>query len=71
MRRDFHRARKQHRCNGAAHCFILPGEQYEKITVFPWTTVIDDVDDEGRPSGSPAGQFITERYCVEHSAERH
>lgn len=39
---------------------ILPGQRYAHIVwTFPWTQIADDVDDEGRAIGSPAGEWLT------------
>jgi len=52
-----HRARKQHTCASCEHP-IEVGQRYVHIVwTFPWTMVADDVDDEGRPTGGPAGAW--------------
>lgn len=50
---------KQRPCDGCEHD-IVPGQKYLHIVWnFPWTLIADDVDDEGRTIGSPAGEFTT------------
>lgn len=46
---------------------IKTGEYYEREAVPPWVPIIDDVDDEGRPVGSPSGEWQVVAY---HSACR-
>ena len=49
---------------------IQPGDRYVHIIwTFPWTMVADDVDDEGRPTGGPAGEWMVanvHRACLTH-----
>ena len=56
-----HKARVAHECAGV-RCkregrMISPGESYMKITTKPWTLIADDVDEDGRTVGSPAGEW--------------
>lgn len=38
---------------------IEVGERYLRVVwAYPWTMIADDVDDEGRPLGSPASEWI-------------
>lgn len=49
---------------------IEPGDRYVHIVwTFPWTLVADDVDDEGRPTGGPAGEWLVSNAhhgCIGH-----
>jgi hypothetical protein len=57
------RARKPWRCAFGANCTIQPGERYVDEVMPPWTEIVDDVDDEGRPCGSePLGTWVHERF---------
>ena len=62
------KARKERPCASCEHP-IEPGQRYVHIVwAFPWTLIADDVDDEGRPVGSPAGEWIVSN--VHHSCLR-
>ena len=50
-------ARTEHVCASCPEP-IKPGDRYAHVVwTFPWTLIADDVDDEGRPCGGPAGEF--------------
>lgn len=52
-----HRANREHKCN-KCHQSIQPGQYYARIVSYaPWTMLLDDVDGDGRPIGSPAGEW--------------
>lgn len=54
---------------GACEDEIEPGQRYVHIVwTFPWTLIADDVDDEGRPCGGPAGEWSTDN--VHHACVR-
>jgi hypothetical protein len=63
-----HVSRKERPCDTCPEP-ILPGQRYVHVVwTFPWTLVADDVDDEGRAIGSPAGEWATAN--VHHSCVR-
>lgn len=41
---------------------ILPSERYIDQVIPPWQLIVDDVDDEGRPVGSPSGEWTHNRF---------
>lgn len=52
-------ARKQRECDSCDDP-IEVGQRYVHVVWnFPWTMIADDVDDEGRVVGSPAGEWTT------------
>lgn len=55
-------ARKEHPCAARKGCTILPGEKYVDQVTAPWTMIIDDVDDDGRPRGDILGHWERSRY---------
>jgi len=63
-------AAKEHPCTGC-HNKIEPGQRYVDIVLPPWAMIYDDVDDEGRPVGSPSGEWSHSRWhsaCLDESA---
>ena len=65
------KARKPRACG--PQCMIRPGQEYVEQVIAPWVLVADDVDDEGRPIGSPNGEWTKiafHRYGDEHNTDR-
>lgn len=56
------RARKSHQCDGGCGQDIEPGATYHEVVLAPWTTVVEDVDDEGRGISSRTDAWHTQRY---------
>lgn len=63
-----HTARKGHGACRDCKEDITAGQQYVRVVWYaPWTLIADDVDDEGRPTGGPAGEWgVTKEHvaCV-------
>lgn len=60
--RSWHRARKARPCAAKPGCTIQPGDTYEVEAWPPWVLAVDDVDEDGNPSGSPLGHWSTRAF---------
>lgn len=54
-------AKQEHLCT-YGNDPILPGERYIDEVIPPWQIIVDDVDDDGRPIGSPNGEWTHNRF---------
>lgn len=55
-------ARKEYPCSVREGCTIKPGEEYVDQVTAPWTMMVDDVTDDGRPTGPLLGHWERSRY---------
>lgn len=63
-------ARKEYPCSLRKGCVIKPGDEYTDELHAPWLLVADDVDDDGRPTGAPLGEWVHIRSHRSHPLER-
>lgn len=63
-------ARKEHPCTTKKGCTIKPGEAYVDYVIAPWTMIVDDVNDDGQPTGDLSGKWERFRYHERHESDR-